>query len=90
MTTALFEPLPATPSTHILKPDHQGGDYPASVMNEYFTMGLAEAVGLDVPAVHRLLRTATGYLVDRFDRILPKETQQADWRCMPPKCGGGT
>lgn len=68
----LFEPLAATPSTHILKPDHQGGDYPASVMNEYFTMNLARAVGLDVPAVHRLYVPQPVYLIDRFDRVLPK------------------
>lgn len=67
----LFEPLPATPSTHILKPDHRGGDYPASVMNEYFTMRLAKAVGLDVPAVHRFYAPLPVYLIDRFDRILP-------------------
>ena len=70
--TELFEPLPATPSTHILKPDHQGGDYPASVINEYFTMRLAKAVGLDVPAVHRYYVPQPVYLIDRFDRILPK------------------
>lgn len=68
----LFEPLPATPSTHILKPEHQGGAYPASVMNEYFTMQLAQALGLDVPAVHRLYVPLPVYLIDRFDRILPK------------------
>jgi len=67
----LFEPLPATPSTHILKPNHQGGDYPASVMNEYFTMRLAKAVGLDVPAVYRLYAPQPVYLIARFDRILP-------------------
>ena len=31
----LFEPLPGTPSTHILKPNHPGEDYPASVMNDF-------------------------------------------------------
>ena len=67
----LFEPLSGTPSTHILKPNHQGGDYPASVMNEYFTMRLAKAVGLDVPAVHRLYVPQPVYLIDRFDRVLP-------------------
>lgn len=67
----LYEPLPATPSTHILKPNHQGGDYPASVMNEYFTMRLAKAVGLDVPHVHRYYVPQPVYLIDRFDRILP-------------------
>lgn len=79
----LFEPLPATPSTHILKPNHQGGDYPASVMNEYFIMRLAKAVGLDVPAVHRLYAPQPVYLVDRFDRVVPQAsagdtTAQAD------------
>lgn len=69
---ALFEPLPGTPSTHILKPNHQGDGYPASVMNEYFTMRLAKAVGLDVPAVHRLYTPQPVYIVDRFDRALPK------------------
>lgn len=68
----LFEPLPATPSTHILKPNHQGGDYPASVMNEYFTMRLAKEVGLDVPAVHRLYAPQPVYLIDRFDRVRPE------------------
>lgn len=68
----LFEPLPATPSTHILKPNHQSGDYPASVMNEYFTMRLAKAAGLDVPAVHRLYAPQPVYLIDRFDRIQPE------------------
>jgi serine/threonine-protein kinase HipA len=67
----LYEPLAATPSTHILKPNHQGGDYPASVMNEYFTMRLAKAVRLDVPAVHRYYVPQPVYLIDRFDRILP-------------------
>lgn len=80
---ALFEPLSATPSTHILKPNHQGGAYPASVMNEYFTMRLAKAVGLDVPDVHCRYVPQPVYLVDRFDRILPaggesKLAQHAD------------
>lgn len=41
-------------------------------MNEYFTMRLAKAVGLDVPAVHRLYTPQPVYIVDRFDRVLPK------------------
>jgi len=68
---ALFEPLPGTASTHILKPDHASGDYPASVMNEFFTMKLAAAVGLDVPPVHRLYVPRPVYIVERFDRVLP-------------------
>ena len=64
----LFEPLPGTPSTHILKPDSQSTDYPHSVINEYFCMRLAAAVGLNVPAVHHLYTPEPAYLVDRFDR----------------------
>ncbi|HEX8402992.1 MAG TPA: HipA domain-containing protein [Duganella sp.] len=67
----LYEPLPATPSTQILKPNHQGGDYPASVMNEYFIMRLARRVGMNVPEVHRLYVPQPVYLIDRFDRIAP-------------------
>lgn len=65
---ALFEPLPGTPSTHILKPDSQSADYPHSVINEYFSMRLAAAVGLNVPAVHRLYAPEPAYIVERFDR----------------------
>lgn len=64
----LFEPLPGTASTHILKPDHLGDDYPASVTNEYFTMRLADAVGLNVPAVRRIYVPQPVYIVERFDR----------------------
>ena len=64
----LFEPLPGTPSTHILKPDSQSTDYPHSVINEYFCMRLAAAVGLNVPAVHHLYAPEPVYLIDRFDR----------------------
>lgn len=64
----LFEPLPGTPSTHILKPNSLSPHYPSSVMNEFFTMRLADAVGLTVPAVDRLYAPAPVYLVDRFDR----------------------
>jgi serine/threonine-protein kinase HipA len=65
----LFEPLAATPSTHILKPNHQSSDYSASVMNEFFTMRLAKSLGLDVPAVHRLYAPQPVYIVERFDRV---------------------
>jgi serine/threonine-protein kinase HipA len=66
----LFEPLPATPSTHILKPNHVLADhYPSSVMNEYFIMRLAKEVGLDVPEVHRMYVPQPVYIVERFDRI---------------------
>ncbi len=65
---ALFEPAGATPSTHILKPDHPDDDYPHSVINEWFVMRLARRLGLDVPDVHRRYVPSPVYLIDRFDR----------------------
>lgn len=64
----LFEPVGATPSTHILKPDHADPDYPHSVINEYFIMRLAARLGLQVPAVDRRYVPAPVYLIQRFDR----------------------
>jgi serine/threonine-protein kinase HipA len=65
----LYEPEGATPSTHILKPNHPDtGSYPASVVNEYVTMRIAAAVGLPVPAVHIRYVPDPVYIVDRFDR----------------------
>lgn len=66
---ALFEPAGATPSTHILKPDHPDEDYPHSVINEWFVMRLAKRLGLDVPEVHRRYVPSPVYLIDRFDRV---------------------
>lgn len=66
---ALFEPAGATPSTHILKPDHPDGDYPHSVVNEWFVMRLAKRLGLDVPEVRRLYVPSPVYLIHRFDRV---------------------
>lgn len=65
----LFEPAGATPSTHILKPNHPDQDYPHSVINEWFVMRLAKQLGLDVPAVHRRYVPSPVYLIHRFDRI---------------------
>lgn len=66
---ALYEPAGATPSTHILKPNHPDADYRHSVINEWFTMRLARRLGLDVPNVHRRYVPAPVYLIDRFDRV---------------------
>jgi len=82
----LFEPLPGTPSTHILKPNHPGDDYPASVMNEYFSMRLAKAVGLDVPEVRRMYVPQPVYLVERFDRIKGKNTDEVQRRHVIDTC----
>ncbi|MDR7271625.1 serine/threonine-protein kinase HipA [Pelomonas saccharophila] len=66
---ALYEPVGATPSTYILKPDHpEAGTYPASVFNEYFTMRLADAAGLQVPKVAMRYVPEPVYLIERFDR----------------------
>ncbi len=71
----LFEPAGATPSTHILKPDHPDVEhYPASAYNEFLTMRLARAAGLLVPDV--ILRRLPDdqaavpvYIIERFDRL---------------------
>jgi len=58
------------PSTHILKPNHLGDDYPASVINEYFVMSLARSLGLPVPPVFRRYTPEPVYIVERFDRLV--------------------
>lgn len=65
----LYEPAGATPSTHILKPDHPDQDYAHSVINEWFVMRLAQRLGLIVPPVHRRYVPSPVYLIDRFDRV---------------------
>jgi serine/threonine-protein kinase HipA len=72
----LFEPAGATPSTHILKPDHPGEDYAHSVINEWFVMRLAKRLGLDAPDVHRRYVPSPVYLVDRFDRLAHGQSWQ--------------
>lgn len=70
----LYEPLPGTPSTHILKPDHPSPDYSASVINEYFVMHLADLMGLKVPRVTRLYVPEPVYIIERFDRTVDENT----------------
>jgi serine/threonine-protein kinase HipA len=72
----LLEPVGATPSTHILKPDHPDGDYPHTVVNEWFVMRLARRLGLDVPAVQRRYVPSPVYLIERFDRVHTAEGWQ--------------
>ncbi|PFG07988.1 HipA domain-containing protein [Marinobacter sp. LV10MA510-1] len=64
----IYEPEAGTPSTHILKPNHPGPDYPASVMNEYFIMRLAREMKLDVPDVSMRYVPEPVYIIERFDR----------------------
>ena len=66
----LFEPVGSEPSTHILKPNHLGDDYPASVINEFFVMSLARSLGLSVPPVLRRYTPEPVYIVERFDRFV--------------------
>ena len=70
----LYEPAASTPSTHILKPNHPSEDYPASVINEYFCMRLADAVGLTVPPVSRMYVPQPIYIIERFDRETDKKS----------------
>ncbi|HMW73274.1 MAG TPA: HipA domain-containing protein, partial [Cellvibrionaceae bacterium] len=72
----LYEPAGATPSTHILKPDHPDDDYPHSVINEWFVMLLAKRLGLEVPNVHRRYVPSPVYLIDRFDRFFDGQEWQ--------------
>ena len=67
---SLFEPVGSEPSTHILKPNHLSGDYPASVINEYLMMRLAHSLKLRVPAVFRRYTPEPVYIVERFDRYV--------------------
>ena len=65
----LYEPIGATPSTHILKPDHSDPErYPHSAANEWFTMQLAKRVGLNVPECYLIYVPQPVYIVTRFDR----------------------
>jgi serine/threonine-protein kinase HipA len=74
-TGALREPLKASASSHILKPNAQSEQYPHSVINETFTMRLAARLGLNVPPVHRLYVPEPVYIVERFDRTWSASTQ---------------
>jgi len=64
----LHEPLKASASSHILKPNAQSEQYPHSVINESFTMRLAARLGLNVPPVYRLYVPEPVYIVERVDR----------------------
>jgi len=71
----LFEPVGAEPSTHVLKPNHISDDYPASVINEYISMRLADKLGLQAPAVFRRYVPEAVYIVERFDRFVASTGQ---------------
>lgn len=64
----LFEPYGIQPSSHILKPNHPGEDYPHSAVNEWFVMQLAAQLGVRVPRVYRRYLPEPVYIIERFDR----------------------
>lgn len=81
----LYEPVGATPSTHILKPDHPASDtYPASTYLEWLTMHLAAAARLVVPPVHLLHVPEPVYAIERFDRRFEPKAMQAETGLVPP------
>lgn len=82
----LYEPLPATPSTHILKPDSVAAAYPHSVANEYFSMKLAKQLKLDVPPVFRRYVPEPVYLIERFDREQDRQTASVRRRHVIDTC----
>lgn len=83
--TDLYEPIGATASTHILKPDHPDTDtYPASTFLEWFTMRMAEAAGLQVPAFVILNVPEPVYIVERFDRRIEPSTLGPATGMSPP------
>lgn len=66
---AIALPVPAQPTTHILKPPIPR--FAATTENEAFVMRLAAAIGLDVaPVEPRVVRDRTFLLVQRYDRSL--------------------
>lgn len=81
----LYEPVGATASTHILKPDHPDAQtYPASAFLECVTMRMADAAGLSVPPVGLLQVPQPVYVVERFDRIIDARTMRPETVETPP------
>ncbi|MBA4213790.1 MAG: type II toxin-antitoxin system HipA family toxin [Polaromonas sp.] len=74
-TGELREPLRASASSHILKPNSRSEQYPHSVVNETFTMRLARQLGVNVPSVHRLYVPEPVYIIERFDRAWDADTK---------------
>ena len=75
----------ATPSTHILKPDHPMREtYPASTYLEWLTMRLGAAARLVVPPVHLLHVPEPVYAIERFDRRFDAKAMQPETGLAPP------
>jgi serine/threonine-protein kinase HipA len=81
----VYEPVGATPSTHILKPDHPNAQtYPASAYLEHLTMRLAGAAGLPVPQVGLLQVPEPVYVNERFDRHFDPVQLRPNTGAQPP------
>jgi serine/threonine-protein kinase HipA len=81
----LYEPVGATPSTHILKPDHPDSQtFPASAFLEHLTMRLAGAAGLSVPRVGLLHVPEPVYVIERFDRNMDAQSMRPESGAQPP------
>jgi serine/threonine-protein kinase HipA len=77
------KPLDGMPSTHILKPEPRGDDYPGLATNECFCMRLAARCGLSAAEVELVEMAGRPCLVvQRFDRELssfpPARVHQED------------
>ncbi|GAA0752886.1 HipA domain-containing protein [Ideonella azotifigens] len=81
----VFEPVGATPSTYILKPDHpQAQTYPASAFNEFTTMRMARAARLSIPHVALRYVPQPVYFIQRFDRRTERVGNARRAAGMPP------
>ena len=65
---AMFLPEGSAPSTHIVKPENAGADFPHCPANEFFCMRLAHELKVPVPAVSLMHLPEPLYVIERFDR----------------------
>ncbi|MDA8093703.1 MAG: HipA domain-containing protein [Betaproteobacteria bacterium] len=66
---SLFDPIGATPSTHILKPNVLSDSYPASAVNEWFCSRVAHELNIRVPNVELRHIPSSVFIIERFDRV---------------------
>lgn len=62
----IYLPIERLPSSHILKPPIQR--FKHSVINEFFSMKFAEALGLPIPTITLRKNNTPLYIIERFDR----------------------
>lgn len=63
----IYLPTGRLPSSHILKPPIQRFKY--SVINEFFSMKFAQALGLPIPTIALRKNNTPLYIIKRFDRV---------------------